>query len=96
MRVLPEIAAAVGGRLRVLIDGGVRRGVDIVKALALGASGCLVGRAFAYGLGAGGGAGVERALAILAAEFDNALALLGVNSPAEIGPGCLWSKGAAT
>ena len=85
--LLSEIAA-VGGRLPILIDGGVRRGVDIVKALALGASGCLVGRAFAYGLGAGGGAGVQGALAILAPEFDNALALLGVNSPAEIGGAC--------
>jgi isopentenyl diphosphate isomerase/L-lactate dehydrogenase-like FMN-dependent dehydrogenase len=90
LRVLPIVVEAVGGRMPILIDGGVRRGVDIVKALALGATACLIGRAYAYGLGAAGGPGVAKALAILAAEFDVALALLGVNSPSELGPRHLW------
>ena len=93
LRALPVVAAAIGGGKPIFIDGGVRRGVDIVKALALGASACLIGRAFAYGLGAAGGLGVARALAILAAEFDTALALLGVNSPAELGSKHLWQEG---
>ena len=62
-----------------------------MKALALGASGCLIGRAYAYGLAAGGAAGVAKALSILAQEFDTALALLGVNSPSELGEQHLWN-----
>jgi isopentenyl diphosphate isomerase/L-lactate dehydrogenase-like FMN-dependent dehydrogenase len=88
--VLPSVREAVGDRAPILVDGGVRRGVEIVKALALGASGCLIGRAYAYGLAAGGAAGVAKALSILMAEFDTALALLGVKSPDEIGPRHLW------
>ena len=64
----------------VLMDGGIRRGSDIVKALCLGASGVLVGRAYAYGLGAAGGAGVARAIEILRADLTRTLALLGVSS----------------
>ena len=90
LRALPVVAAAVGGRKPIFVDGGVRRGVDIVKALALGASACLIGRAYAYGLGAAGGPGVAKALAILAAEFDSALALIGVNSPGELNSSHLW------
>ena len=75
--VLPEIARAVGGRVSILIDGGVRRGGDIAKALALGAEGVHLGRACAYGVAAGGRAGVARALEILADEFDRTLALTG-------------------
>src|SRR5204863_905917 len=62
IRVLPEVVAAVGGRTEVLLDGGIRRGSDIVKALCLGARAVLIGRAYAYGLGAAGGPGVTRAV----------------------------------
>jgi hypothetical protein len=68
---LPEIVEAVGGRIPVLVDGGIRRGSDIVKALALGARAVLVGRAYVYGLGAGGGPGVTRAIEILRADLRN-------------------------
>jgi (S)-mandelate dehydrogenase len=84
--VLPEVAAAVGGRMPILIDGGVRRGTDVIKALALGAQGVMLGRATLYGLGAGGEAGVARALEMLCTETDRALGLLGCNSVSELGP----------
>ncbi len=84
--VLPEVVAAVGGRLAVLIDGGFRRGTDIIKALALGAEAVMLGRATLYGLGAGGEAGVERALDILTTETDRVLGMLGCNSVSELGP----------
>ncbi len=74
---LPAIVDAVGGRVEVLIDGGIRRGSDVVKALALGARACLVGRASLYGLAANGEAGVSRAIEILTKEIDITLALLG-------------------
>jgi L-lactate dehydrogenase (cytochrome) len=81
---LPRIADAVGGRMEVLIDGGIRRGSDVVKALALGADACLIGRAFLFGLAAGGEAGVARALQIFADEIDRTQALLGCPDLAEI------------
>ena len=77
---LPEVARAVGGRASILVDGGVRRGSDIAKAVALGAEGVLLGRAPVYGLAAGGEAGVAHALAILADELDRTLALTGCTS----------------
>jgi (S)-mandelate dehydrogenase len=77
LSALPEVARAVDGRLSLLVDGGVRRGSDIAKAVALGAEGVLLGRAPVYGLAAGGEAGVAHALAILADEFDRTLALTG-------------------
>jgi isopentenyl diphosphate isomerase/L-lactate dehydrogenase-like FMN-dependent dehydrogenase len=83
---LPEVVEAVAGRATVLVDGGIRRGVDVATALALGADAVLVGRATAWGLAAGGAAGAERVLRILAAELELALALLGVASPADLGP----------
>ena len=78
--VLPEVVAAVDGRIEVLLDSGVRRGSDVVKALCLGARGVLVGRAYAYGLGAAGGAGVSRAIEILKTDIVRTLKLLGVGS----------------
>ena len=74
---LPGIVEAVDGKAEVLMDGGIRRGSDIVKAMALGASGCLIGRAGLYGLAANGEAGVTRAIDILRKEIDITLALLG-------------------
>jgi (S)-mandelate dehydrogenase len=88
--VLPQIAAAVGGRLAVMVDGGFRRGSDIVKALALGADMVFVGRGALYGAAAGGEAGVRRALHILSSEVDRVMALLGCNGIEELGPHCLY------
>lgn len=85
LRVLPEVVAAVGGRVEVLLDGGIRRGGDIVKALCLGARAVLVGRAYAYGLGAGGEAGVAKAIEILRSDLLRTLKLLGCPSVAELG-----------
>ncbi len=79
--VLEEVVAAVGGRTEVWVDGGIRRGLDIAAALALGARGVLVGRPILYALATDGAAGVERALAILREELEIALALLGVTDP---------------
>lgn len=86
LRALPEVVSAVGGRLEVLFDGGIRRGRDVVAALCLGARAVLVGRAYGYGLGAGGGEGVSRALEILKADLVRTLALLGCASLGELGP----------
>lgn len=86
LRALPEVVAAVSGRAEVLLDGGVRRGSDIVKALCLGARAVLVGRAYAYGLGAAGEAGVTRAIEILRVDLVRTLKLLGCPSVAELDP----------
>ena len=82
---LPAIADAVGADLEVLFDGGIRTGADIMRALALGARGCLIGRAYVYGLGAGGKAGVAKAIDILKNELSVTMALCGVNKISEIG-----------
>jgi len=84
IRVLPEIADAVGGRLELLIDGGVRRGTDVVKAIALGARAVLVGRPILWGLALGGEAGVARVLELLRDELDLAMALCGCRTIGEI------------
>ena len=80
LHVLPEVLEAVSGRVEVLLDGGIRRGSDIVKALCLGARAVLVGRAYAYGLGAAGGPGVARAIEILRTDIIRTMKLLGCGS----------------
>ncbi|MES2986331.1 MAG: alpha-hydroxy acid oxidase [Pseudomonadota bacterium] len=77
IEMLPHIADAVGGHVEIILEGGVRRGVHVLKALALGATACAIGRPYLYGLGAGGQAGVARALEILRAEFSVAMKLAG-------------------
>jgi L-lactate dehydrogenase (cytochrome) len=84
LRVLPEVVAGVGDQIEILLDGGIRRGSDIVKALCLGARAVLIGRAYAYGLGAAGGAGVARAIEILRADLIRTLKLLGCSSIADL------------
>jgi isopentenyl diphosphate isomerase/L-lactate dehydrogenase-like FMN-dependent dehydrogenase len=84
LRALPEVVAAVDGQIPVLMDGGVRRGSDIAKALCLGARAVLVGRAYAFGLAAAGHAGVTRALQILRTDFERTLRLLGCCSAAAL------------
>ena len=82
--VLPEIVAAVGDRVEVLLDGGIRRGAQVVKALALGAKGVLLGRAYAYGLGAGGEAGVANVIRMIATEIDVTIGHMGLSSIAQL------------
>ena len=84
LRALPEVVAAVNGQIEVWMDGGIRRGTDIVKALCLGARAVLCGRAYAYGLAAAGEAGVARALDILRADVERTLKLLGCPSVAAL------------
>src|ERR1700728_4768796 len=82
--MLPPIAEAVGSNVEVMFDGGIRSGQDLMRAVALGARACLSGRAYIYGLGAGGEAGVTRAIEIIKNELDTSMALCGVTSIAEI------------
>ena len=84
IEVLPEIVDSVGSQIEIMFDGGIRTGMDVVRALALGAKSCMIGRAYAYGLGAGGEAGVAKALDILAKEMLTTMGLCGVNTIAEI------------
>ena len=84
LRILAEVVASAGDRIEVLFDGGIRRGSDVVKALCLGARAVMVGRAYAYGLGAAGGAGVARAIEILRSDLVRTLKLLGCPSIAEL------------
>lgn len=91
-RALPQIAEAVKGRLAILADGGVRSGLDVVRMLALGAEGVLLGRAWAYALGAEGGAGVAHMLDIIEAEMRVALTLTGVHRIDQIGRDLLFSE----
>jgi L-lactate dehydrogenase (cytochrome) len=86
IEVLADIVAAVDGRAEVILDGGVRRGTDVLKALALGAKACMAGRPFLYGLAAGGEAGVERTFEIFAAEIRRDMMLAGCPTIAGIGP----------
>jgi L-lactate dehydrogenase (cytochrome) len=83
-RALSRIAEAVGDRLTVLADGGVRSGLDVVRLLALGAKGVMIGRAWAYALAGAGQAGVSHVLSLMAAEMRVAMALTGVTKIGEI------------
>ena len=89
LQLLPAVLAAVQGRVPVWVDGGVRRGADVVKALALGAQAVLVGRATLYGAVAAGGPGAQRALTILRDEIERTMRLCGVTRVADIGPDLL-------
>ena len=89
LRALPEVVAAVNGQAEVLMDGGIRRGSDIVKAMCLGARAVLIGRAYAYGLGAAGRAGVNRALEILRSDVERTLLLIGCPSVSALNPSYL-------
>ena len=86
LRLLPDVAEAVGDRTQVWVDTGIMTGADIVAALALGADATLVGRAYLYGLMAGGERGVDRAVEILEREIRRTMALLGVSTVKELGP----------
>jgi (S)-mandelate dehydrogenase len=89
MEILPEVAAALKGRLTIMLDGGFRRGSDIVKAMLLGADAVLLGRAGLYGLGAGGQPGAARAIEILRTEIDRVIGLLGYASLDALDPACV-------
>jgi L-lactate dehydrogenase (cytochrome) len=84
IEVLPEIVDTVGSKMEIMFDGGIRTGMDVMRAIALGAKSCMIGRAYAYGLGAGGEAGVAKAIDILAKELTTTMGLCGVNTIAEI------------
>jgi L-lactate dehydrogenase (cytochrome) len=84
IEVLPEIVDAVGSKIETLFDGGIRSGQDVMRALALGAKSCMIGRSYIYGLGAFGGPGVTKALDIIAKELSVTMGLCGVNTIAEI------------
>lgn len=90
--VLPDIADAVGDKLEVLFDGGVRSGQDVLKALALGAHGCMIGRAYLYGLGAMGGAGVKTALDIIRKELEVSMSLTGVRDVRKVSRDILYGE----
>src|SRR5690606_9624860 len=92
IEVLPEIVAAVAGRVPVLLDGGIRRGTDVFKALALGASAVLAGRAPAFGLAVAGAPGVAHVMRILRAELELAMALTGCRSGAAIAHAALRAQ----
>jgi isopentenyl diphosphate isomerase/L-lactate dehydrogenase-like FMN-dependent dehydrogenase len=90
---LPAVVEAVGDRVDVLVDGGIRRGTDVLKALALGARAVMVGRPVIWGLAADGESGVRTVLELILAEFDIALALAGVPRASALGPTCVETRG---
>lgn len=95
IEVLPEVVAAVAGRVPVLVDGGIRRGTDVLKALATGAAAVLIGRPVIHGLAVGGADGVARVINILRRELQAAMALTGRTSVGEIDGSVIWRKPAA-
>lgn len=92
IEALPEVAAKVAGRIPVLVDGGIRRGTDVLKALALGAKAVLIGRPYLFGLGVAGADGVNRVVNILRREFEMAMALTGRTSIADVTESVLWQS----
>jgi L-lactate dehydrogenase (cytochrome) len=90
--MLPKIADAIGHKLDVMFDGGIRSGQDLMRAFALGAKSCLIGRAYVYGLGAGGQAGVSKAIEIIGKELDVTMALTGVTRIADVGRDVIASE----
>ena len=94
MDCIADIADALRDRLEIVCDGGIRRGNHIVKALAAGANACSIGRAYLFGLAAGGEAGVDQALRILREEFERTMALVGCNSVSKLGRGYLARRAA--
>ena len=84
IEVLPEIVDTVGSQIEIMFDGGIRSGQDVMRALALGAKSCMIGRAYAYGLGAAGQEGVAKAISVIAKELETTMGLCGVNTIAEI------------
>jgi isopentenyl diphosphate isomerase/L-lactate dehydrogenase-like FMN-dependent dehydrogenase len=89
VRMLPEIVDAVGEQVDIVLDGGVRRGSDVVKAICLGAKACMIGRPWVYGLAANGAQGIDAVLTVLESEVRTTMALLGAACVAELGSGCL-------
>ncbi len=92
IEALPEVVAKVADRIPVLVDGGIRRGTDVLKALALGAKAVLIGRPYLFGLGVGGAEGVSRVVNILRREFEMAMALTGRTSISELNESVLWAS----
>ena len=93
---LPHVAEKIGGRVPVLVDGGIRRGTDVLKAIALGANAVLIGRPYVFGLAANGEAGVKQVLNILQREFQLAMALTGRTTVASIDRSVIWPFGGST
>jgi isopentenyl diphosphate isomerase/L-lactate dehydrogenase-like FMN-dependent dehydrogenase len=91
INILPEVIRAVDGRAEVFIDGGIRRGTDVVKAMALGARACLIGRPYMFGLAVGGEAGVARVLEIFRTEIAQTMGLLGCPTVTDIDPSLVLS-----
>ena len=84
IEALPEIVDTVGSRMEIMLDSGVRSGQDVMRALALGAKSCMIGRAYVHGLGGGGEAGVAKAIDVIRNELLTTMGLCGVNTIAEI------------
>ena len=93
---LPAVVAAVDGRIPVLLDGGIRRGVDVVKALSVGAAACLIGRPQLWGLAVAGEAGVAHVLALLRQEIDLTMGLMGASRLGDLGQHCLSRQSASS
>src|ERR1700748_2452930 len=94
VEILPEIVDAVGSKMEIMFDGGIRSGQDVMRALALGAKSCMIGRAFVHGLGAAGQEGVAKAISLIAKELETTMGLCGVNTIAELADHVLARSGA--